>query len=77
MKQLQKVDSHPMNEEKSSNPTMGSVGEGLCGNCLNAREIKSDKGSVFILCELSAKDPAFPKYPRLPVLVCVGYARKA
>ncbi len=26
-----------------------------------------------ILCELSASDPRFPKYPALPVIQCSGY----
>jgi hypothetical protein len=49
---------------------------GLCGNCANARRMESDRGSVFILCKLSFEDPRFPKYPRLPVLACSGYAIK-
>jgi hypothetical protein len=28
------------------------------------------------LCDRSASDPAFAKYPRLPVLQCPGYAQK-
>jgi len=47
---------------------------GLCARCLHMREIKSDRGSIFYLCELSATDPSFPKYPRLPVLRCAGYS---
>jgi len=46
---------------------------GLCSSCLHARPIESDRGSHFFLCALSATDPAFPKYPRLPVLRCPGY----
>jgi hypothetical protein len=46
---------------------------GLCAKCQFARRIESSRGSKFILCELSASDPAFPKYPRLPVIECVGY----
>ena len=49
---------------------------GLCASCLYARHIESAKGSQFLLCELSQSDPAFPKYPRLPVLVCPGYSTK-
>lgn len=26
------------------------------------------------MCGLSAEDPRFPKYPRLPVLACAGFA---
>lgn len=46
---------------------------GLCATCIHARRIESERGSVFWLCELSATDPRFPKYPRLPVLSCSGY----
>jgi len=49
---------------------------GLCGSCLHACRIESDKGSVFIRCELSLVDPTFAKYPRLPVLTCDGYKPK-
>jgi hypothetical protein len=47
---------------------------GLCGDCTHSRAIRSGRGSIFYLCSLSASDPAFPKYPRLPVLECDGYA---
>ncbi|HEX7243225.1 MAG TPA: hypothetical protein VF263_23270 [Longimicrobiaceae bacterium] len=47
---------------------------GLCSGCLNVRVVRSGKGSLFYLCELSRVDPAFPKYPRLPVLRCRGYS---
>ncbi|HVM75188.1 MAG TPA: hypothetical protein VMT75_06050 [Candidatus Saccharimonadales bacterium] len=46
---------------------------GLCANCRHARQIESPKGSRFLLCQLSQSDPAYPKYPRLPVLRCSGY----
>jgi hypothetical protein len=46
---------------------------GLCARCRFMRQIKSDRGSTFYLCERSATDAAFPKYPRLPVLECEGY----
>lgn len=48
---------------------------GLCADCVHARRMESDRGSVFWRCELSATDPRFPKYPRLPVLECDGYKR--
>lgn len=35
--------------------------------------MESDRGSVFLLCELSWTDARFPKYPHLPVLACDGY----
>jgi GrpB-like predicted nucleotidyltransferase (UPF0157 family) len=52
-----------------------STAAGLCALCVHARRIESDRGSVFILCQLSASDPRFAKYPRLPVLSCAGYER--
>lgn len=50
---------------------------GLCADCLHARRVLSDRGSVFLYCELSRSDQQFPKYPRLPVLSCPGYERRA
>ena len=48
-------------------------GIGLCAQCEFMRRIQSDRGSVFYQCQLSATNPKFPKYPRLPVLQCAGY----
>jgi len=50
---------------------------GLCAACVHARVIRSDRGSVFYLCQLSMSDPRFPKYPRLPVVACAGFERRA
>jgi hypothetical protein len=49
---------------------------GLCGNCSHARRVESERGSVFVMCKLSATDDRFPKYPRLPVFSCAGYSRR-
>jgi len=38
--------------------------------------MRSDRGSVFYLCERSFTDASFAKYPRLPVLECRGYEGK-
>lgn len=46
---------------------------GLCAGCANVREIRTRTGSRFLLCELSTVDPAFPRYPPLPVLRCRGF----
>ena len=50
---------------------------GLCASCKHVRRITSDHGSVFYLCMLSAVDPRFPKYPRLPVFSCSGYEKRS
>jgi hypothetical protein len=46
---------------------------GLCDRCLHQRLVPNTRGSVFSLCERSRVDPAFPRYPRLPVLSCSGF----
>lgn len=46
---------------------------GLCASCRFAEVILSSKGSTFYLCTLAATDPAFRRYPVLPVLRCSGY----
>ncbi|HEY3886678.1 MAG TPA: hypothetical protein VGL62_15805 [Vicinamibacterales bacterium] len=46
---------------------------GLCARCVYARIIESDRGARFYRCERSRTDPRFPRYPPLPVLVCIGY----
>ncbi|PYX75520.1 MAG: hypothetical protein DMG78_04055 [Acidobacteria bacterium] len=48
---------------------------GLCADCRFVRRIESDRRSIFYMCQRSATDPSFPKYPRLPVLQCAGYER--
>ena len=46
---------------------------GLCASCRFADVITSSKSSTFYKCRLSDTDPAFRKYPILPVLTCGGY----
>jgi hypothetical protein len=46
---------------------------GLCAACRHVRVVESKRGSRFYLCGLAAVDPAFPKYPGLPVLRCRGF----
>jgi len=46
---------------------------GLCATCQHARMITSARGSTFVQCARANEDPRFPKYPRLPVVRCVGY----
>ncbi|HTF90231.1 MAG TPA: hypothetical protein VK843_17580 [Planctomycetota bacterium] len=48
---------------------------GLCSECRHARTIRSDKGSVFVLCGKAKDDPRFPRYPPQPVARCTGFER--
>jgi hypothetical protein len=45
---------------------------GLCRLCRHARPVETPR-SLFWLCQRSADDPAFPRYPRLPVRECRGF----
>lgn len=47
---------------------------GLCATCRHARVLAS-RTSVFLRCAMAEVDPAFPRYPRLPVEACRGYER--
>jgi hypothetical protein len=51
----------------------GPPDAGLCARCRHARIIRSDRESVFYLCERALSEPGYAKYPRLPVLECRGY----
>jgi hypothetical protein len=52
----------------------GAERVGLCATCRHARVLETPR-SVFWRCLLAAEDPRFDKYPRLPVIECIGYAR--
>jgi hypothetical protein len=45
----------------------------LCETCASMREVITPRGSRFLLCELSAVDSAYPKYPPQPVVRCDGH----
>lgn len=45
---------------------------GLCGTCRHLRLLASAR-SVFVRCGKAETDPAFPRYPPLPVVRCAGY----
>ena len=47
---------------------------GLCKTCEHFRLLASAR-SVFVRCGLADVDPAFVRYPPLPVLSCPGYRR--
>lgn len=49
------------------------VDAGLCAGCRYRRLLQSRR-STFLFCGRSEADARFPRYPRLPVLACAGYA---
>jgi hypothetical protein len=46
---------------------------GLCARCAQARVQRSARGSAFWRCLRADRDPAFQRYPPLPVLRCPGF----
>ena len=50
------------------------VNPGLCETCTHVQIVRSSKGSSFVLCRLSEVNPAFRRYPVLPVTACPGYS---
>jgi hypothetical protein len=46
---------------------------GLCDSCRHQRLVPTTRGSVFSLCERSRTDPAYRRYPAIPVLRCAGF----
>jgi hypothetical protein len=46
---------------------------GLCDSCAHQQLVPNTRGSTFSLCRRSREDPAYPRYPRVPVLRCAGY----
>ena len=52
---------------------MDAAPRGLCDSCRHQQLVSNTRGSVFSLCLRSRQDPAYPRYPRLPVLACAGH----
>lgn len=46
---------------------------GLCDSCRHQQLVPNTRGSVFSLCLRSRTDPAYPRYPRVPVAACPGH----
>jgi len=49
---------------------------GICNACAHQQLVPNRRGSVFSLCRRSKTDPAFPRYPRIPVAECLGFERR-
>jgi hypothetical protein len=54
-----------------------SPAAGICDSCAHQRLVPNTRGSTFSLCERSKTDPAYPRYPRLPVTQCAGHEPKS
>jgi hypothetical protein len=56
----------------------GGVPINLCDSCRHQQVVPNTRGSVFSLCRRSRDEPErYPRYPRLPVVRCGGWAVKS
>jgi hypothetical protein len=62
--------------EQPSRARRDGVRAGLCDTCAHQQLVRNTRGSSFSLCTRSRDDPAYPRYPRLPVLSCPGHERR-
>ncbi len=62
--------------ERPSQTAPRSGPAGLCETCAHLQVVRNTRGSTFFLCRRSREDPAYPRYPRLPVLECRGHELK-
>jgi hypothetical protein len=46
---------------------------GLCARCAHLRLVGAAGRSVFVQCGRAKTEPAFARYPRLPVVACRGF----
>jgi hypothetical protein len=49
---------------------------GLCASCRHHQLVESRR-STFLLCRRGLTDPAYRKYPSLPVVACPGFENAA
>ena len=62
-----------MSSEPQPAARPGGPSAGLCESCAHQRLVRNTRGSSFSLCERSREEPAYPRYPHLPVIECSGY----
>ena len=55
----------------------GPSGPGLCGGCAFARTNQTRRGTTYWRCTRAGWDERLVRYPRLPVLACVGYEERS
>jgi hypothetical protein len=59
--------------ERPTAPPPAGAKAGLCDTCAQQQVVRNTRGSTFSLCGRSRVDPAYPRYPRVPVLSCPGH----
>jgi hypothetical protein len=66
----------PNEEPPGTPPPVLPVDPGLCGYCRYASVKATQRGTTYLRCTRSVWDDRLPKYPRLPVRDCPGFARE-
>jgi hypothetical protein len=46
---------------------------GLCASCMHAKLNVTRRDTAYLRCTRAEWDDRLPRYPRLPVLECVGF----
>ena len=49
------------------------VDPGLCRTCLHASVKATNRGTAYLRCTRAAWDDSLVRYPRLPVIGCIGF----
>ncbi|MCW2604151.1 MAG: hypothetical protein JWN61_2286 [Pseudonocardiales bacterium] len=49
------------------------ISPGLCGVCRHAKANTTKRGTIYLRCTRAGWDNRLVRYPRLPVLHCVGF----
>lgn len=66
--------AHENRKRQNGPPAGGAHGrQGLCPACLHVRILESERGSVFLFCQRSRREPVYSKYPPQPVRACTGF----
>ena len=63
----------PVNASRPDATRGGDPAVGLCAECAQCHRVASARGATFFLCRRAATEPAYARYPRLPVTWCQGF----
>ncbi|MGB7450230.1 MAG: hypothetical protein WA892_14035, partial [Ornithinimicrobium sp.] len=55
-------------------PSLGAPA-GWCEQCVHAKVNRTNRGTAYLRCLRAAWDDRMTRYPRLPVVECVGFER--
>jgi hypothetical protein len=65
----------PVPEDRDAWEELGASA-GLCAHCVHPKLNLTRRGPAYLRCLRAEWDDRLPRYPRLPVLGCVGFERR-